>query len=564
MFVLLLLLNTQFAFSQSRLLVIAPYEFISALYPLVSFKDCSMRPTTLVTLDEIYNNLKYSTSRDNPEKIKRAIADYYQSGGFRVVLLVGDCDKFPVRYCKAYNTEWGSPYLPSDLYYADLFKSNGSFDNWDGDGDNIIGEMDYAGGTDATKVNLDNIDTKPDVALARIPASSEAEVNTYVNKVIRYEISAPGNWFKKALLVVDGGSNPWGVETKMNGTVQYLSGFTVHKYYWDDNPYSGMNQAQRADALNSALNSGYGIVSYYGHGGRCNWTGWYYQAKMANLTNSNMLPVVFATACYTGRFIFDREYYMDVTGTEWNRLSSAKPKADYPEPRAVQPSQYDDYEHHPDTSIDERESLAEHFTVKQSGGAIGYVGCADPGEIGMWLNDPSKSIGIYPYFIESYHDGTRTLGGMWKEAMTQFAEDVSNIGQHFYAWIHLHKMNLFGDPSLQVGGAYTKTLSGNVYNTSGGPLKGYQRYKITGDVSVPVGQTLSADSSVSILFQSGKKITALDNNLTKGFRLKVMSGMTDYLISVVQNPQSQYVVRGIKVNASGQLRLRNGGEIKIY
>ena len=140
--VLLLFSIPRMAQSQGRLLIIAPQEFVGELYSLVNFKNCSMRSTILVTLDEIYNNFQYSRCRDNPEKIKRAIADYYSSHGVRFVLLVGDCDKFPVRYCKAYNTEWGSPYLPSDLYYADLFKSNGSFDKWDGDNDNIIGEMD--------------------------------------------------------------------------------------------------------------------------------------------------------------------------------------------------------------------------------------------------------------------------------------------------------------------------------------------------------------------------------------------------------------------------------------
>jgi len=60
----------------SRILIIAPNEFIDELQPLKQFKDCSMRPVTLISLTDIYNNSSYNGLRDNPEKVKKCIAHY--------------------------------------------------------------------------------------------------------------------------------------------------------------------------------------------------------------------------------------------------------------------------------------------------------------------------------------------------------------------------------------------------------------------------------------------------------------------------------------------------------
>ena len=118
-----------------ELLIIAPDEFIDALKPLKDFKDATGRPTILLRLSEIYSNPSFS-GIDEPEKIKKCIAHYEKSHNIQFIMLVGDCDKFPVRYlCRDVPDPKG--YGASDLYYADLHKSDGSFDNWDGNGDGL-------------------------------------------------------------------------------------------------------------------------------------------------------------------------------------------------------------------------------------------------------------------------------------------------------------------------------------------------------------------------------------------------------------------------------------------
>jgi len=555
---LILLLVGLSSSSQDYFLIIAPDDFIDELQVLQNYKNCTGRPTILANLTWVDNNF---TGSDLPEKVKKCIAYFRQNNNIFYAMLVGDCDKFPVRYCRAYNTEWGSKYYPSDLYYADLYNSSYNFDDWDGDNDGIIGEMDFAGGTNINLVNLDDIDMYPDIALARVPASTGAEVTTYVNKIIDYELKAPGNWFNNALLIVDGHALPFGDTVKVNeDVIPHLtsSSFNIIKRYMDDAQWTGQTYATRFAEIETRLNSGVGFVNYYGHGNRLTWcnkyeNGWYDYTKIHLLTNQHKLPVMFASACFTGRFHFDREYYMDINGIEWNRLGGPYPVVNFPEPMAIQPSAYDLYD---------SESMAEHILVKSSSGGIGYIGVTSKSEHGMWLSNPSESIGLAPYFFEDYDNGNRTLGILWENAMSDFVSDVETLAMGQYAFIHIHKVQLFGDPSLTVGGTYTNNLSGNMYDGWGGPWSSYSRGRVVGNVTVPSGQTLTVYNGVSILFDDGKKITGMDPNFGYGLVVNGTQNAPVCFFSLSAEPQADYFLHGMKVY--GQTRLRNGGEIKLY
>ena len=430
------LIEIALARSQVDLLVLADEDFCDALKPLKEHKDY----TGIATYVQSWQSLNKSfggEGRDAPERVKRGIAAYEEYCDTRYVMLVGDCDRFPVRYVKAYNTEWGSKYYPSDLYYADLYDSAYNFDDWDHDGDGIFGEMDFDGfgEKDLNKLNLDRINMYPDVMVGRVPASTVSEIATYVNKVISYEFAAyNSDWFKKALWVVDGKKGPYGAPEKKDRLDNYLTGegFTLIKRYQDHAPWDTSSYSQRAAEINNVINNGVGFVNYFGHGTRFEWTnmeedGWYDNSKMSALTNLDRLPVVFAVACYTGRFHFDLDYYRDINNNPWTGGSTSRP-----EPMAVQPAKYD------------KESLAEEFLVKRDTGAISYIGCTSKGEYGG--EDLDK------YFFEAYSIGWKppTLGYMWNYALSEWMDNVDPW--HYYAFIHMHKVMLFGDPSLRVGG----------------------------------------------------------------------------------------------------------------
>ena len=538
------------------LLILAPDAFLEELAVLERFKNCSARKTYLVGLSTVTNNPAYGAARDDPERIKRFIADAQKQENVTTVMLIGDCDTFPVRYVRALNTAWGTKYYPSDLYYADLYDSSGNFEDWDGDGDDHLGETDFNGGTNVNLVNLDGIDMHPDVEVARVPASNETEVERYVKKIIGYETTAPETWYDDAYLVV----GDWGGESKMNGVVPELSSFdsltTYSIYSMYTPPYDNATQnSERAAIINNSFANGSGLMLYHGHGSRNGWDNWYSVSDMSALINSSFdLPMLFATACYTGRFHFNREYYRVVNGTTWDQRNQTGPFS-RPEPDPIQPSFVD---------ATEGESMAEHFLVKRDTGGIGYIGCVSVAEHGVWI-DPND--GLCLYFCQEYDRGTRRLGELWKSSMDEFVDYVSVNGMHYYAYIHIHKMFCFGDPSLILGGAFSKHLHGQISDIWTGsfwwPLFfKHSRYKLVGDVTVKIGTPLTASPGASLLFAPNVKIKAQDPNQSNGFQVNGTQSEPVFLLGSMEAPFSTKSIRGFKV--SGAMRLRNGGEIKMY
>jgi hypothetical protein len=269
--------------SEIELLILAPEEFCDELIPLKQHKDYTGLESYIHSWESL-NSSFGGVGVDVQERLKRAMAAYEASCGVKYVMLVGDGDRFPVRYCKIYDTNhWGYHFEPSDLYYADLYESDGSFEDWDHDGDGLFGEMNgipWIPGSTVDAINLDRADLYPDVAVGRIPASSESEVTTYVDKVIEYEYSAHGSsWSSRALMIVpayyDSDNDryddfPGARETKEYVAANLTSaGFDVVRLYdqemeglpsgqSDDNPYPG--------SINDELNEGVAFVNFAGHG----------------------------------------------------------------------------------------------------------------------------------------------------------------------------------------------------------------------------------------------------------------------------------------------------------
>jgi len=202
------------------MVIIAPAKFSSALQPLVTHKNDYGVKTILKTTESIYSEF---SGMDKPEKIKYFIKYAIENYDITYVLLVGglksqfygkprdDANQgtkswfVPVRYNNLYDNpahplEAGSLHDPGvlcDLYYADIYKEGGEFDNWDPNGDGIIA----AWGIDGVENDTD-IDMYPDVSLGRLACTSLGEVNDVVNKIISYEKSpADSSWFKKMVVI---------------------------------------------------------------------------------------------------------------------------------------------------------------------------------------------------------------------------------------------------------------------------------------------------------------------------------------------------------------------------
>jgi len=188
------------------LVIIAPSVFQADLEPLIEHKNSYGIETILKTTEDIYDEFE---GFDKPEQIKYFIKHALEEWGIKYVLLVGgltstfyakarDNDNagvkgwyIPVRYS---NLDFGEPGYPCDLYYADIYKEGGEFEDWDSDDNGILAEW--------TNEGRDIIDLYPDVAIGRLACRSNREVIDVVNKIINYETSTYGqDWFKKMLVV---------------------------------------------------------------------------------------------------------------------------------------------------------------------------------------------------------------------------------------------------------------------------------------------------------------------------------------------------------------------------
>jgi len=112
-------------------------------------------------------------------------------------------------------------------------------------------------------------------------------------------------------------------------------------------------------------------------------------------------------------------------------------------------------------------------------------------------------------------------------------------------------MRIVGDTDLTVVPIVTRSLCGTIYDGLGGPLTQNSRdYYIRCDLTIPGGQTLTVDPQVWLAFLNNARIVA-DGTLTAsgaGGEIRFVS--------------AEDISRGMKF--TGELRIFNGGEVKIY
>lgn len=427
------------------LIIISPEILVPSLRPLEAFKNFTQIATKIISLENIYQD--YS-GRDAAEKVKCCLADYHLNNGIRFAMLVGDSERFPVRYTKAEHSEpdaFHTIFWPTDLYYADLFKPDGSFDDWDRNHNGYFGEL--GGEWKAGKLNIDDLDLRPDIAVGRVPASTTEEVSNYVAKVIRYECNATGQWIRNALLIA---TTDWlSSACKSQNYIErnYLKGYKVSKLYADGNPCEKTDHLPDATSINSLINHGVGIVSYIGHGDVDAWCekkkNIYQIDDLKNLNNTNEPSLVIAVACSTAKFAADPPFkpYTDINGKNHTGVDSGEVfQATPPQPACFQ-------------NLTNFESLGENFTVKMQAGAICYVGCLTGAQ--------SFGVDLNKFFFEALSRGAYTLGEMWTYMVRKYYEiHVPPLIVYPRSWVRVAKFHqpwkfiLLGDPSLRLDGIW--------------------------------------------------------------------------------------------------------------
>ncbi|MBC7238011.1 MAG: hypothetical protein H5T69_19380, partial [Chloroflexi bacterium] len=395
----------------ARLLILADGAFVDELAELKEHKDYTGMPSYVQSWQDL-DVAFHSQGRDAAERVKRAIAQYEQYCGTLYVMLVGDTDRFPVRYTmndRGTEAAFNRAFYATDLYYADLYKAGGSFDTWDANNNGYYGEL--QGETIAGTLNLDQADLDPDVFVGRVPASTEAEVETYVDKVIGYEFGAySAAWHKRALVMA---TTDWvndACQTKETIIGDSLGGYTVTRLYQAGNPCQSTSAPTSAN-INNTLNNGVGLVNYVGHGhpsGLAIPGDWYQEVDMSGLSNEDMLPIMFAVACDTAQFATQPPYapYTDLNGVHHIGTAAGETFGDVPpQPAPIQ-------------TTDNPESLGEAVTVKHETGAVAFIGCATGSQ--PFARDLDR------FFFQGLSSSTfTTLGSMWAGAIRRYYQSYT-------------------------------------------------------------------------------------------------------------------------------------------
>lgn len=462
---------TQLESTETDLFIISHKDFVEELEPLKQHKNATGMLTKIFSWQKLVTQFD---GRDDAEKIKKAIAYYAQKLKIQYVMLVGDVDKFPVRYCKVYdNVHWGDGWVSTDLYYADIYK-NDTFASWDENKNNLFCESTSTESNPTGKLlNLDQIEAGVDIPVGRIPASTANEVANYVNKIIEYENGGYEDYMNNALLLVPGDDK--GNDTYPNSTI--LKDYVAKQF--SDSSINVIKKYHnlRSEDISNVIENGVGLINFAGHGAPWGWDFGYNNIdskwtsfsinSIFSLRNQNRFPIVFSVACSTGRYIFDKKFKakdgedFDLSVTcrydPENDIQGCLPapkansSAEYiPEPNATQPPEYD------------LDSMAEFFLVKNiENGAIGFIGSTDATQGAAQTIDQYFSY-IYSLGFLLRKDTTLTnptLGGFWKYTINTYRSNHVNMNeQESSDWTksipfgHLLKYHLFGDPSLRIGG----------------------------------------------------------------------------------------------------------------
>jgi hypothetical protein len=464
------------------MIIIAPEQFRDELESLVIHKNNYEVKTILKTTEEIYGEYE---GFDKPEQIKYFIKDALDEWGVHYVLLVGGLNSLlkanaredanqgsidwyvPVRYTNLRMVGGGpdDPGYISDLYFADIYDSEGNFSSWDQDKN---GESDGIYASWKLGSNRDVIDLYPDVYVGRLPCRNEREVEIMVDKIINYEkTSSDPSWFNNLVLIGGdtfddtGSNNYYEGEAENQKAIDYMTGFNSIKI-WSSNKESGGLVPEPKDVI-STVSNGCGFLFFAGHGSpelwETHWAGgpfdrasrteaimWY---NLYGMKNDYKLPICVVGSCHGSQFnitgLLFLNYWLrkiaDFTGLDFLNRPPTNVASFTPECFTWVL-----------TKVNGGGSLA---TIGNTG--IGYGRVGNSGDLdGDGIDDPDcvEKLGGYieTQFFKAYgQDKIEILGETWGAAVTNYLNvypgmkdktDCKTVQQ----WV------LFGDPSIKIGG----------------------------------------------------------------------------------------------------------------
>lgn len=432
-----------------RLLIVAPEAFHAALRDYRDWRAADM-PTALLSLELI---LKAEDGADEAEKVKRALYRFWRRGGLRYVLLVGDADVFPVRFMmldRVTKPAFDVAFYPSDLYYADLAKPDGTFEDWNAAKEGVhagyFGEV-HGEHHKSPPVNFDAIDYRPEIGVGRWPVSTAGEVAALAAKTRAYEegldererllgLVVTGGWVD-ARAAFDAAARAAGwpepSDEIFRSPEEFLQRKSTEKLYYTDDGKQPDPSRIAALANGEAL-----VVAHAGHGSEGGWHGVLGIDALRQNTDPRRATVLLSAGCGTAVMATQAPYegYTDVLGAEHPGTGAGEVfSCEPPPPACFQPR------HNP-TSFGEQ-------SLRLPGGAVAYFGC-DTGSQPCGLT-------LVGAFVEGLASPEARLGDLWRGAVAAYWDrerlaDIVPTDDWYPASIFFQGMKfvLFGDPSLRL------------------------------------------------------------------------------------------------------------------
>ena len=391
------------------MVIITPDEFSDEIQSLIIHKNNMGIETFLKSTDDIYSEYQ---GRDKPEQIKNFLATTKENSGIEYVLLVGSIYKIPMRIsCVDFDgMDWS---MLTDLYYSDLYDSEGVFCNWDSNGNNKFGET-----------GLDDVDLIPDIHIGRLACDTLDEVRTVIDKIICYETESYGqDWFNNVIFIGgDTFADYPGFEGEEHNqkVMQIMSDFNPICLWSSEKNFNRLTFSQ-------AFAEGAGFVDCMVHGNVNvlspdeKISKKYFTRYIRDLSNGYKLPIVFLDACKTAKLdmtFIDLYGVPNIIRTLMSVLLND-----------IRPSCF-------------AWSLIKH----EGGGAIATIGQTHSG---FSITDDSGDYWGSDKFTEEFfraYTKDVTLGEMMTQAQ------ISYITEYPFDDLTVEIFNLLGDPSLKIGG----------------------------------------------------------------------------------------------------------------
>jgi hypothetical protein len=425
--------------SAGDLVVVAPRLLAESLKEFIAFKK-TLLPTRLVNLEDI---LAAAEGGDDAEKLKRFLYEQWRGGKVAYVLLAGDADLLPVRYMvldRITPAAFDYAFYPSDLYYADLARADGSFDDWNRQSEGFHGG--YFGEVRGEKnkadpINFDGIDYRPEIAVGRWPVSRPEDARLLATKSIaaeRERITRRNERSRAALIGTTGWVN---TRAHFDALEKSLAGrWEIDRRLFERETKERANET----ALLALWNGGCDLILHAGHGNPGDWEQCFSTGALRKLTNRERVPIVFSAGCSTAYFAALAPYdgYVDVTGaahagSDHGEVFTAPP----PPPANYQRGKYN------------KSGLGEELVRMPSGGAVAYIGC----------NTGSQPCGLTLQrgFIMAAAEPRIRVGDAWNEALRYYYahERLADL-QPDTGWyppsifFQGMKFMLFGDPTIEL------------------------------------------------------------------------------------------------------------------